>query len=120
MDEFSRQAVFVVRIAFDQPAERRAGHNALVAIEGVFVFLVRYERINLAAAHQHDVSGLGATEIFLQKNPLGIIDVPQPRAGVLDRLAQNRVDRAGRRAERIFDDKRLRMLRQNFFGLQAV
>ena len=64
--------------------------------------------------------GLGAAEIFLQKNALGIIDVPQPRARVLDRLAQDRVDRAGRRAERIFDDERLRMFRQDFFGLQAV
>ena len=103
-------------IAFDQPAERRAGHDALVAVEGVFVFLVRDERINLAAAHQHDVPDLGAAQIFLQKNTLGIIDVPQPCPRVLDRLAQNRVDRAGRRAKRIFDDKRLRMFRQDFFG----
>jgi hypothetical protein len=101
-------------------AERRAGDDALVAVEGVFVFLVRDERINFAAADQRDVPGLGAAQIFLQKNALGIIDVPQPRPRVGDRLAQNRVNRAGRRAERIFDDERLRMFRQNFFRLDAV
>ena len=29
--QLPRQAVFVVGIAFDQPAERRAGHDAHVA-----------------------------------------------------------------------------------------
>ena len=87
MDELARQSVFVVGIAFDQPAERRAGHHALVAVEGVFVFLVRDERINFAAAHQHDVPDLGAAQVFLQENALGIIDMPQPGPRVLDRLA---------------------------------
>ena len=120
MDELPGQAVFVMRITLNQAAERRAGHDALVAIEGVFVFLVRDQRMNFAAADQHDVPGLGAPEIFLQKNALGIIHMPQPGPRVLHRLAQNGVDRARRRAERIFDDERLRMPRQDFFGLDSV
>ena len=120
MQQFPRQTVFVIFVALNQPAERRAGDDAEVAIEGVFVFLVRDQRINLAAAHQRDVAGLGAAKIFLEENALGIIDVPQPCPRVGDRLAQDRVDRAGRRAERILDDERLRMFRQDFFRLDAV
>ena len=76
--------------------------------------------MNPAAAHEHDVPGLGAAKIFLQKNALGIIDVPQPRARVRDGLAQNRVNRTRRRAKRIFDDERLRIFGENFFGFNPV
>ena len=120
MQQLARQAVFVLFIALDQSAERRAGDDAHVAVEGVFVFLVRDERINLAAADERDVPGLGAAKVFLEKDAFGIIHVPQPRPRVGDRLAQNRVNRAGRRAERILDDERPRMLRQNFLRLDAV
>src|ERR1700679_796196 len=113
MDEFARESVFVMLVALDESAERRAGDEAHVAVEGVFVFLIRDKRMNLAATDERDVPRLGASEIFLQKNALGIIDVPQPRARVSDRLAQNRVDRTRRRAERIFDDERLRIFREN-------
>jgi len=37
----AREAVFVAWIAFHQAAERRAGDDALVAIECVFVFLIQ-------------------------------------------------------------------------------
>jgi len=70
----------------------------------------------MSAAHQHDVPHLGAAQVFLQKNALGIIDMLQPCPRVLDRFAQNGVNRAGRRAERIFDDEWPRMFRQDFFG----
>jgi hypothetical protein len=109
MNQFTRQTVFVIFVALDKSSKRRAGDDAHVAVEGVFVFLIRDERMNLAAADERDVSGLGASEIFLQENALGIIDVPQPRARVGDGLAQNRVDRTRRRAERIFDDERPRI-----------
>jgi hypothetical protein len=46
--------------------------------------------------------------------------MPQPRARVGDGFAKNCVDRTRRRAERIFDDERLRIFRQNLFGLQTV
>ena len=75
MNQFARQTVFVIFIALDKSAERRAGDDALIAVEGVFVFLVRDERMNLAAADQRDVAGLGAAKIFLQKNALGIIHI---------------------------------------------
>ena len=52
-----------------------------------FIFLIRYERINFAAAHEHNVADLGAAQVFLQENALGIINVPKPRTRVLDRLA---------------------------------
>ena len=86
----------------------------MLPIEGVLVFLVGDERMNLAAAHQHDVARLGAAQVFLQEDALGVVDVLQPRPRVLDRLAQNRVNRTGRRAERILDDERLRMARRIF------
>ena len=120
MNQFTRQTVFVIFIALDQSAERRAGDDAEIAVERVFVFLIRDERINLAAADERDVPGLGAAKIFLQKHTLGIIHLPQPRARVGDGFAQNRVNRAGRRAERILDDERLRMLGENFFRLDPV
>ena len=101
-------------------AERRAGDDTHVAVEGVFVFLIRDERMDFTAADERDVPGLGASEIFLQENALGIIDMPQPRARVGDGLAQNRVDRTRRRAERIFDDERLRIFRENFFGFDSI
>ena len=106
---------FVILIALHQSAQWRAGDDAEVAVEGVFVFLIGDERINFTATDQRDVPGLGAAQIFLQKNTLGIIHVAQPRARVAHGFAQNRVNRTGRRAERIFDDERTRMLRENFF-----
>ena len=65
MNQFARQAVFVIFIALNQSAERRAGNDAEIAVVRVFVFLVRDERINLAAADERDVSGLGTAKIFL-------------------------------------------------------
>ena len=120
MNQFARESIFVILIALDDSAERRAGDDAHVVIEGVFVFLIRDERINLTTADERDMPSLGASKIFLQKNALGVIDVPQPRARVGDCLAQNRVDRTRRRAKWIFDDERLRIFGENFLRFNPV
>ena len=119
MNQFARQTVFIFLVALNQSAKWRAGDNSHVAVEGVFVFLIRDERMNFAAADERDMPGLGATQILLEKNALGIVHLPQPRACVRNRLAQNRVDRARRRAERILDDERLRMFARESFPPQC-
>src|SRR5689334_16292672 len=76
--------------------------------------------MDFAAADQGDMAGLRATQIFLKEHALGIIDVPQPGTGVLHRLAQDCMNRAGWRAKRIFDDVWPWMLAQDAFGRESV
>jgi hypothetical protein len=57
------ETVFIMLFALDDFAEGRAGDDAPVAFKRVFVFWIRHERINFAAAHEGDVPGLGASDI---------------------------------------------------------
>ena len=42
MQQSVRDAVFVLRVPFHQSAERRARHDAEIAVEGAFIFLIRH------------------------------------------------------------------------------
>ena len=88
------EAITVIRVFFNEPAQRRAGHHAHVAGKGAFVFLVGDDGVNFAAADQRDVAGFGATQIFLEKDAFGVVDVRKPGAGVLDGFAEDGVNRA--------------------------
>ena len=107
-------------ILLDQSSHRRSGHDPHVAGERAFVFLVGHDRINLAAADQRDVAGLRPAHVFLEENSLRIIDVLEPRARVLDLLAEDRMHRAGRGTERVFDDVGHRLPAQDFLRFQPV
>src|SRR5438309_516561 len=64
--------------------------------------------------------GFLSAKVFLEKNPLGVINLTQPGARIFQRLAQNRMDRAGWRTQRVFNYKRVRMLFQQRFSFQSV
>src|SRR5213080_3284066 len=59
-------------------------------------------------------------EVLLQENPFGVINMAQPGARVLNRFAENGVNRTGRRTQRILDHKWMRMPLENILCLEAV
>ena len=87
MQQLVREAVFILGVALDQSAQRRAGNDSHVAAECALVFLVCHQRVNFSATHQCDMAGLASAEVFLQENSFGIINVLEPGARVRERLA---------------------------------
>src|SRR3974390_1180143 len=76
--------------------------------------------MDFSGADQRDMSGFTRAEVFLKKDALGIVNLLQPGARVLGRLAKYRMDRAGRRTQRVLDDERLGMSFEQLFGFQTV
>ena len=114
MDQLTRQSVFVIFIALDNTTSG-APATMPIAVEGVFVFLVRDERMNLATADERDMPGLGAAKIFLQENSLGVIrHAATTRA--CPRPVSHKIVWTGLVGEhkRILDDERLRVFHENF------
>src|SRR6266481_5914720 len=64
--------------------------------------------------------GLASAEIFLQENSFGVINVFKPGARIVQGLAQDGVNGARRRAQRILDHESAWMLFQHLFSFQAV
>ena len=120
MQQSVRDAVFILRIPFYQSAERGARHDAEVAVKGAFVFLICYKGINLAIADKGDMPDFVAPHVFLQEHAFFVIDIVQPVARLFEGFADNGMHRAGRRAERVFNDIRRGMLAQNFFGFEFI
>ena len=120
MNQFAGEPVFVMRINFDEAAERCARDDAKVAVERAFVFLVGNERINFSTAHEHDVSGFGATGEFLEEHAFRKIHLLQPRVRLGHRLAKHGMHRTRRRAERIFNHVRRGVPREDLLGFEAV
>src|SRR5688500_9471045 len=92
MEHRSRSAVFIFWIDLNQPAERRTCHHPLVSIVSAFVLLIGDERMNLTPAHKRDMACLRATKIFLEEDPVLVIQSRQPRFGVVHRFTNNGVD----------------------------
>src|SRR6266849_1028283 len=63
---------------------------------------------------------LASAEIFLEENSFRVINVFEPGAGIPQRLAQDGVNGARRRAQRILNHESARMLFQHLFSFQAV
>ena len=72
--EFFGKAVAVARIAFHEPTQWGSSDDAEVPIEGPFVFLIGDQRVDFPVAHQRDMPGFASPKVFLEKNPLGVID----------------------------------------------
>src|SRR5437867_7358057 len=66
------------------------------------------------------MAGLASAEIFLQENSFGVINVFKPGARIVQGLAQDGVNGARRRAQRILDHESARMLPEHLFGLQTI
>src|SRR5437763_897227 len=88
------QSVFVVRILFNQTAQGGSGDHPHIPGKSAFVLLVCNQRIDVASADQRDMAGLARAKVFLKENALSVIDMLEPGAGILLRLADDRMDGA--------------------------
>src|SRR5215471_8813946 len=102
VEQFAGETILILRVCFHQTAQRRSGGYSHVACKSAFVLLVGYQRVNLSAADQRNVSSLATSEVLLHKHALGVIDIPQPGASVFNRFAKDGVYRTCWGAQRIF------------------
>src|SRR5438045_2317178 len=76
--------------------------------------------MDFSVADQSDVPCLPLAEVLLEKHTFGIINMSEPGASIRGRLANDRVNWAGRRAQGVFNHKRLLVRVQKRLRLQAV
>jgi len=76
--------------------------------------------MQFTAGDYRDMTRFGAPAVFLQENPLGIVNSVEPRTGFLDGFAHDGVNRAKGRAEGVLDDVGSWITAEDLLGFETV